>query len=119
MHNFKELKIWQRSKGLVKNVYQLTAKFPKSEHYGLIAQMNRSAISIVSNIAEGAGRSTKQDFSRFLDIAIGSAFELESQLIISADLGFVSDTEIVEILRELDEIQKMIRSYKKNLISSI
>ncbi len=119
MHNFKELKIWQRSRLLVKNVYQLTAKFPQNEQYGLVSQINRAAISMISNIAEGAGRSTEQDFSRFLDIAIGSAFELESQLIISFDLGFITEEKIENVLKELDEIQKMIRGFRQNLISKV
>jgi four helix bundle protein len=119
MHNFKELKIWQRSRELVKKIYQLTAKFPKSEQFGLVSQINRSAVSVLSNIAEGSGRSSKQDFSRFLDIAMGSAFELESQLIISIDLGYASKDQIAEIAKELNEIQKMIRELKRSLISSI
>jgi four helix bundle protein len=119
MHNFKELKIWQRSRTLVKKVYQLTTLFPKSEQYGLTSQINRSSVSIISNIAEGAGRSTEQDFGRFLDIAIGSAFELETQLILSTDLGFIKDEKIEEIIKELNEIQKMIRGFKKNLSSIV
>ncbi len=113
------MKIWQRSRELVKIVYQLTASFPKNEQYGLISQINRSAVSILSNIAEGAGRSTKQDFNRFLDIAISSAFELESQLIISADLGFATNEKIENTIKELNEIQKMIRGFKKNLKSNV
>jgi len=119
MHNFKELKIWQRSRALVKNVYQLTDSFPKSEQYGLTSQINRSSVSIISNIAEGAGRSTEQDFGRFLDIAISSAFELETQLIISVDLGFANNEKVDNIIKELNEIQKMIRGFKKNLKSNI
>lgn len=119
MHNFKELKIWQRSRKLVKKVYQLTAVFPKSEQYGLTSQINRSSISIISNIAEGAGRSTDQDFGRFLDIAISSAFELETQLIISVDLGFTTNEKIDDIIKELNEIQKMIRGFNENLKSNV
>ncbi len=119
MHNFKELRIWQRSRQMVKEVYQLTASFPKSEQYGLISQINRSAISVISNIAEGAGRSSNIDFNRFLDIAVGSAFELESQLIVSVDLGFLNEESIKDIIIELNEIEKMIRGFQKNLKSNV
>ncbi len=119
MHNFKELIIWQRSRELVKNVYQLTANFPKSEQYGLISQINRSAISIISNIAEDAGRSSNLDFNRYLDMAVGSAFELESQLIISVDLGFLIEEDIKDIIIEINEIEKMIRGFQKNLKSNV
>lgn len=119
MHNFKELKIWQRSRLMVKEIYHLTASFPKSEQYGLISQINRSAVSILSNIAEGAGRSTEQDFNHFLDIAISSAFELESQLIIAVDLGFLNEENIKDIIIELNEIEKMIRGFKNNLKSNV
>jgi len=82
MHNFRELKIWQKSRDFVSEVYTITSKFPEKEKHVLISQINRSVISISSNIAEGSGRNGIKDFQRFLDIAIGSAFELESQLII-------------------------------------
>lgn len=102
MHNFKELHIWQRSRTLAKLVYALTSKFPGTEQYGFVSQINRASLSISSNIAEGAGRNNDKDFKRFLDIAIGSAFELESQLIISVDLGFVSEVEVSNIITELN-----------------
>lgn len=91
MHNFKELKIWQQSKDFVKVVYGITKNFPNEELFGLVSQMNRAAISIPSNIAEGAGRDSDRDFARFLKIALSSTYELETQIIISADLGFITD----------------------------
>ena len=86
-----KLKVWQRSIDYVIEIYKLTEKFPKSELYGLTNQMRRSAVSIASNIAEGAGRSGKKEFKQFLSISQGSVAELETQLIISERLGYCSD----------------------------
>lgn len=83
MHRFKELEVWKRSVKLAKTVYQLTKRFPDSERFGLISQLNRCSVSIPSNIAEGAGRNTSGEFKQFLGISIGSLYELETQLIIS------------------------------------
>ena len=115
MNKFKELKVWQKSIQLVTNIYSATANFPKEEIYGIISQIRRCAVSIPSNIAEGAGRGTKKDFSHFLDIAKGSSFELETQLIISKELGFIDNNIFVLILSELEEIQKMITGLQKSL----
>ena len=117
MHNYLELKIWQRSRELVKLIYQLTESFPDSQKYGLISQMQRAAISIPSNIAEGAGRNTSKDFARFLDIANGSAFELETQLFLSNDLGYADTNQVKNIISELKEIQKMIFKFRVSLDS--
>ena len=82
-HNFKELLVWKKSIDLVKSVYQLTSSLPTEEKFGLISQMNRSSVSIPSNIAEGSGRTSSKEFLYFLNIAISSSYELETQLIIS------------------------------------
>lgn len=115
MNKFKELKVWQKSIQLVKNIYSATADFPKEEIYGITSQIRRCSISIPSNIAEGAGRGTKKDFSHFLDVAKGSSFELETQLVISKELGFIDNNIYVLILSELEEIQKMITGLQKSL----
>ncbi len=115
MHNYLELKIWQRSRILVKEVYQITGMFPKNQQYGLTSQIQRAAVSIPSNIAEGAGRNTKKEFMRFLDIANGSAFELETQLFLSSDLGYIETEKIETIVTELKEIQKMIFRFRSSL----
>ena len=78
MHNYLELKIWQEARKLVKEVYSITAKFPKEEMYGLTSPIRRAAVSIPSNIAEGTGRNSDKDFQRFLEYAIGFLFELET-----------------------------------------
>ncbi|SHI88513.1 four helix bundle protein [Tangfeifania diversioriginum] len=115
MNKFKELKVWQKSIQLVTNIYSATINFPKKEIYGITSQIRRCAVSIPSNIAEGAGRGTKKDFSHFLDIAKDSSFELETQLIISKELGFIDHNIYVSIFSELEKIQKMITGLQKSL----
>lgn len=115
MHNYLELKIWQKSRELVKIIYQSTVDFPKSEKYILDAQIKRAAISIPSNIAEGAGRGTNKDFARFLDIATGSSFELESQIILAIDLEFLTEETGNNIISDIKEIQKMINGFKTSI----
>jgi four helix bundle protein len=118
MHNYKELKIWQRSMVLVKQIYELTETFPKDELYGLRSQIRRCAVSIPSNIAEGSGRKNQAEFAHFLSIANGSSYELTTQLILSQELQIVGLESISPILNDLDEIQKMIfvlvEKFKKN-----
>ena len=117
MHNYLELKTWQRSRALVKVIYQLTESFPGNQQYGLTRQIQRAAISIPSNIAEGAGRNSSKEFMRFLDIANGSAFELETELFLSSDLGYAKVDQVENIILELKEIQKMIFKFRSSLES--
>lgn len=123
MHNFRELKVWQRSMEVAKAVYETTAKFPANERYGLTSQINRSAVSIPSNIAEGAGRNSDKEFIQFLSIALGSAFELETQLILAKSFGLINIDQFDLLQNQLEQIQKMINSFKivvqKNLKSNI
>ena len=107
------LKVWQRSIAFVTEIYHLTEQFPQNELYGLTNQMRRSAISIASNIAEGCGRHGKKEFKHFLSIAQGSIAELETQLIITVNLGHTADID--NLLNELDEISKMIIGLSKSL----
>ncbi len=93
MHNFKELKVWQNARKHVKEIYVATKDFPSEEKFGLISQMRRSAVSIPSNIAEGSGRNTNKDFSHFLNISLGSAYELQTLLFLSQDLEFLNEEE--------------------------
>ena len=115
MHNFKELKIWQLSRNLVKDVYLLTKKFPDDERFGLTQQIRKAAVSIASNIAEGAGRGTDNDFAHFLDIVNGSAFETETQLILSLDLEYISQTEFDFVNEKLQVIEKMVFNFNQSL----
>jgi len=101
---------------LAKLVYETTAQFPASEKYGLTSQINRSVVSIPSNIAEGAGRSSSKEFSQFLSITLGSAFELETQLYLAESFGFITSETLATLLSQLDPIQKMINSFKNTLI---
>ena len=107
MHNFQELKIWQKAISVAEQIYILSSKFPSEEKYGLTSQIRRSAISIPSNIAEGAGRNTNGEFKNFLGIANGSTNELCTQLIISERLKLISEENIKPIIDDLMEIQKM------------
>jgi four helix bundle protein len=115
MHNFKNLKIWQKSRLLVKEVFITMKNFPVEEKYVLVSQILRSAYSIPSNIAEGSGRPSDKEFIRFLDIALSSAFELETQLILATDINYLSVDELKEIQTLLHQVQKMIYSFRMNL----
>jgi four helix bundle protein len=106
------LKVWQKAIDFVTEIYKLTEEFPKEEIYGLVSQMRRAAVSIPSNIAEGAARASKAEFRKFLAIAQGSISELETQIIISGKLGFCSNHE--SLLSELDEISRMIVGLRKS-----
>ena len=108
-----KLKVWQRSVDFVTKIYQLTEKFPRNELHGLTSQMRRAAVSIASNLAEGAGRESKKEFMQFLSISQGSVSELETQLIIAHRLGYCS--EIDYLLTELDEISKMIIGLRRSV----
>jgi four helix bundle protein len=103
---FRDLIVWQRSITLVQNVYACTAGLPKSELYGLVMQMRRSAVSVPSNIAEGKKRGTRKDFVQFLRIAAGSAGELETQLVLVSKL--YPEIELSPVTSDLEEVQKML-----------
>ena len=103
---------------LTKNVYLLTSDLPSEEKFGLISQIRRCAVSIPSNIAEGAGRNNKNEFNQFLGIAMGSCYELETQLILLVELDFKTENEVAPLLENLNEIQKMIYKFKTNLMSN-
>jgi four helix bundle protein len=116
MHNFKELIVWQKARSIVKDIYLLTKKYPKEELFGLTQQIRRAAVSIPSNIAEGSGRGTNVDFARFLDIANGSACEVETQLYLSLDLEYISQTEFDDVNNKLQDIEKLIFNFKKKIV---
>ena len=118
MHNFKELIVWQKARKLVKDVYLTISLFPEDEKYGLISQIRRASVSIPANIAEGAGRNTDKDFGRFLDIAHGSCFELETLLILAVDLDYLSKSKYDIILKDIEEIQKMIYGLRNKIKQS-
>lgn len=111
MKNFKELRIWQRSHQLVLDIYLITKSFPKEEVYGLTSQIRRSCASIPTNIAEGCGRNSDAELKRFLTIVMGSASELEYQLILSNDLGYIQTDNYEKLNNELIEIRKMLNTF--------
>ncbi len=115
MHNYRELNVWKESILLAKEVYILTQRFPKDELFGLTSQIRRSVISIPSNIAEGSGRDTGRDFNYFLTIATGSSYELDTQLILSKEFGYITDEQLNPVLSRLEIIQKMLYRLKESL----
>ncbi len=113
MKTHKDLDIWGKGLDLVTDIYRLTKKFPKEEIYGLSSQMQRAAVSYPSNIAEGAARNSKPDYIRFIYIALSSLSELETQVIISKNLGYTSDNE--KLLNEIEILRKMTLNFIKHL----
>ena len=115
MKNFKNLKVWQKGIDIVMKTYDVTTLLPKGEKFGLVSQMNRSAVSIPSNIAEGCSRDSKKDFNNFLRIALGSSFELETQILIVEKLSFANKSPIDSLKVTIDEEQKMLMALMKSL----
>ena len=111
----RDLDVWKKSIDLVTLIYKYTAEYPKDEVYGLTSQIRRCAVSIPSNIAEGSARTTKKDFSHFLAIALGSVAELETQLIISRNLNYLSEAVLDELISELISIRRMTLGLRKSI----
>ena len=112
---YKDLTVWKKAMDLVVAIYELTDKLPKTETYGIISQMQRSAVSIPSNIAEGSKRGTRKDFIHFLTISFGSGSELETQVEIVKRLQFGKDLNFIKIDLLLDEVMKMLSVFIKKL----
>jgi four helix bundle protein len=106
---YRDLDSWNRARSLVKQVYESTSTFPKTEMFGLTSQMRRCAVSIPSNIAEGSGREGPKELSRFLHIARGSAYELETQVVLATDLGFLPETDANLLLDELGHLCRLLQ----------
>jgi len=115
---YKKLKVWQKAMQLVIHVYKATKDFPKHEQYGLISQMRRSAISVPSNIAEGHGRNSEKEIMRFLDIARGSIYELDTQIEISRQLHFLDTQEFNIIFNLLDEVSRMLSGLRNSKLKT-
>lgn len=107
--SYRDLIAWQRARELVKETYLLTAEFPVGERFGLVSQMDRAAVSIPSNIAEGYGRATTQDYLHFLRIARGSAYELETQLVLAEDLGLCTQAASSKVVVTLQEVIRVLQ----------
>ena len=114
MHNYKKLQIWIDAINLTQEVYEITESIPQHEKWGIISQMTRAAVSIPSNIAEGSAR-TKKDFVHFLFIALGSLFELNTQIIIAERIGYITDKQSDSLQNKMEPLQKMIFGFMQNL----
>ena len=110
LKDFKELRVWTKAHKITLQIYEITQRFPREELFGLTSQIRRSAASIGANIAEGCGRRSDGEMSRFLHIARGSAVELEYHLLLARDLGFVSASSFTTLVDEVDEVQRMLTS---------
>ncbi len=111
----KDLEVWKQSISFVTDIYKITGNFPKEEIYGITSQIRRAAVSIPSNIAEGAGRNHDKEYLQFLSIALGSTSELETQIIISNNINYINTEQMNTILDKLNNIRKMIVGLKKSL----
>jgi four helix bundle protein len=110
MRNFRDYQIWNDAIILTKQVYGIISRFPDEEKYGLKSQIQRATVSIASNIAEGASRKSEADFARFLEISLGSAFELETQLIIAKELSYINKEDFDLVLLDINTLQRRINS---------
>lgn len=115
MHRFKDLEVWKKSRIFCSEIYAITSKFPDAEKFGLTNQLRRASVSIPSNIAEGSSRHSNKDFARFLQMSIGSAYEIETQLLIASDLNFLNQEELQPLLKNLDSIIKMTSKFKSTI----
>lgn len=115
LKNYKELKVWQRSYSLCLEIYRITKEFPQEERYGLTSQIRRTAVSVPCNIAEGYGRKTSPEYIRFLYIAYGSYCELETQILLSGDLGYIEASKLETLQQEVGEVERMLKALIKSL----
>jgi len=115
MRNFKELRIWQKGIEIAVKTFQLTDTFPKEDRYGISQQMNRSGISIPSNFAEGSSRKSEKDYARFIEISLGSSFELETQLIIAEKLSKGNQELLTGLKTDVSDQQKMLTGFQSKL----
>ena len=109
--SYKELEVWKEARKLVKMIYTLTDNLPDKEKYNLSSQLQRAAISIVSNVAEGVGRNTKKDTTQFIFMARGSIYELETQLLLCLDLSYLEENEIQETFEQIEMVRKLLSGF--------
>lgn len=119
MQSCKDLIVWQKSINLVVELYRLTTLFPSEERFGLVSQMRRCSVSIPSNIAEGYARKNRKENAQFINIAYGSAIELDTQIIISKKLNFINNDQWIKVESLLDEILRMLYRYRESLYQTI
>ena len=116
MQDYRGLQVWQRAHQLALLVYEVTQDFPQEERYGLRSQMRRAAVSIPSNVAEGSGRGSANDFARFLRFSGGSVNELEYQVILARDLGYLNDARSEQLFEQCTEVRRMLSGLLKKLV---
>lgn len=115
MQDYKKLEIWDFSKNLCVDLYKLTLRFPSQEKFGLVSQLQRASVSVPTNIAEGAGRSTNKDFANFLSISIGSINEICTLLVISEELNFIEKDDSSKLANEYEHLKRMMINFRKLL----
>lgn len=115
MRNFRKYEVWNLSHLLTKKIYEVTESFPDSEKYQIVSQMQRAAYSIPSNFSEGCGRSSDRDFNRFIQIALGSAHELEYFIILSTDLGFINEVLSMELNEDVNLVKRKLYALSRKL----
>jgi four helix bundle protein len=111
MKNFKQLKIWQKGLDIAVQSYKLIESFPKEERFGLSSQMTRTAVSIPSNIAEGSSRSSSKDYNRFIEVSLGSSYELETQALIASAINYGDEKLRTKLLQDIEEEQRMLIAF--------
>ena len=115
MRDFRKLQVWQKAHEMALAVYRTTAHFPRTEIYGLVSQMRRAAVSIPTNIAEGCGREGEAELGRFMQIAMGSASELEYELLLAHELGFTGPKDNAQLSHGIEEIKRMMTAFFRKL----
>jgi four helix bundle protein len=116
---YRDLLVWQKSFDLANDVYEATSSFPKDEIYGLTSQIRRASVSIASNIAEGAARNSTKEFLHFISITKGSLAEIETQLLLAERRGYLASASLERILKQTDEISRMLTGLKRKLAESL
>ena len=111
MRDFRQYEVWRKAISFTTEIYKLTEMFPSSEKFGLTNQLQRATVSIASNIAEGASRASERDFAHFLEMSLGSSFEVETQLLISKNLNYISDGKYLNVMDELNILQKQLNNF--------
>lgn len=115
LRNYKDLQVWQKAYQLCLEIYKATGEFPKHELYGITTQLRRAAVSIASNIAEGYGRKTTKEYIQFLYVAYGSICELETQVLLSGDLGYLSSDLLEKLQNGIREVERMLKALINSL----
>ena len=115
LRNYKDLKVWQKSYQLCLDIYKITKGFPKEERYGLTSQTRKAAVSVPSNIAEGYGRKTTPEYIRSLYVAHGSSCELETQILLTGDLGYINSEMLKKVQKDIEEVERMLKALIKSL----